>query len=1079
MTNEPARIEQLFNAALQRANHIERHVFLSGACGNDTALWNEVWDRLRSRPETRGRSHKSRVIKVSKSPPHAAAPEKPGDMLGPYRLLQITHENTCGVRWIAERNQSVAEFVAIKVVAAAPANDFLIRYEAQKHALALLDHPSIAKPQACGMTPGGNPYLVTELIHGEPITQFCDDQKLPLLLRVRLFLQVCDAIQHAHQKGVVHGDLKPSNLLVMWGDDGQPLLKITDFGIVKALNHTLVTPSGWLRTPAAYLSPEHVGTGGIDARSDIYALGMLLYELLTGRLPFATPRETAEHLEDIKRLVCEAPKPKPSDCLRTLPKAQLTGIALSRQVENAQIVALMEEHFDGIVMRALEKNPLERYTTASALANDFQRYLTEAAAMEEPPRMQGSTVGNFVSEHRSLFALAAVLVLTLTVGMMCAGWLLLQRKQDETRVAAKKKLESHSMTAQFLQEMFGALTPEKVKGHDTTLLKNMLDEAAEHLDTLAENPEAGARTQETIGLTYLALSQPVDAQKQLQGALDKRKLALGGEHRDTLRSMKDLATTLKEQGRYADAEGMLRHTLNAQQRALGPEHLDTFVTITVLAAVCDAQEKHLEAETLFLNLWQVQKRVLGPDHLETLATLSNLATSYTGQGRFAEAMKLRGEHLEAMQRVQGKRGPQTLVSMTINAEACEAGGMPSEAEKLYFGALEIMKQTLGMEHPDTLAQLDRTALVLGRRGRHEEALKLHRQSLAAKQQVFGVQHPQTLLSMKCVADEYEAQGNRAEAETSQLQVLEILKAAFPPEHPEILFQMDNVADVYDHHDKHAAAVALRQHTLEVRQRTLGSSHPQTLHSMQMLAKAYDADGKPAEAETLQLQTLDAMKTAYGAGDPDVLAQMRVVALMHDRHGKHAEAESMYLQMLQIQQRALGIEHADTLGTMTGLAGTYHQQGKVEEAEKVYQQVLEIQRKHSTADPAALADAAANLGCFWLQAGKFAEAEVVLRESLELRITHSADHWLRFSAESMLGGALLGKQAFAEAGTLLRSGYAGLNERMSTIPEDARHYLREALERLAQYTEITGGVAQAAAWKQQLAAFDQPRQGGGQ
>ncbi len=1076
MTNDATRVEQLFTEALKHANHIERHVFLTGACGNDTLLWNEVWDRLRNHPETlaaRSSTRKTRGIKVSKSPPLAAAREKPGDMLGPYRLLQIVHETSSGSMWIAERNQRVADFVSIKVVAAT--QDFLSLYEAQKHGLALLDHPGIAKPQACGTTPGGNPYLVTELIHGEPITQFCDDQKLPLLLRVRLFLQACDAIHHAHQKGVVHGDLNPGNLLVKWGDDRQPLLKITGFGIAKATNHALVTPGGLLRTPAAYLSPEHVGAGGIDARSDIYALGMLLYELVTGRLPFAAPKETADHLEEIKQLVCEAPKPKPSVHLHSLPKAQLSGIALSRQVENAKIITLMEEHFDGIVMRALETKPLQRYTTASAMANDCQRYLEEAAAMEERPRMQGSAVGTFISEHRSLFALAAVLVLTLTAGSMLVGWLLLQRKHEETKVSAKGRMESHSKTAQFLQEIFASLTPEKVKGHDTTLLKNMLDEAADHLDELAENPEAGARAQETIALTFLALSQPLDAEKQLQGALDKRMLALGGEHPDTLRSMKNLATAMKEQGRFADAEVLLRQTLKTQQRVLGPDHHDTFVSITVLAAVCDAQEKHLEAETLFLNLWQVQKRVLGPDHLETLATVGNLASSYTAQGRFAEAMKLRGEHLEAMQRVQGQRAPQTLVSMNINAEACEAGGMPSEAEKLYFGALEIMKQTLGMEHPDTLAQLDRTALLLGRHGRHDEALKLHRQSLEIKQQVFGAQHPQTLLSMKCLADEYEAQGNQAEAETSLLQVLATLKTAFPPDHPEILAQMDQVAEVYAHHGKHADAVALRQHTMEVRQRTLGTSHPQTLHSMQLLAKAYDANGKSAEAETLQLQTLEAMKTAYGPGDPDVLAQMRVVALMQDRHGKHAEAENTYLQMLQIQQRALGMEHDDTLGTMTGLAVTYQQEGKLVEAENMFLQVLEIQRKRSTADLSAIADAAANLGCFWLQAGKFAEAESVLRDSLELRIKHSAEHWLRFSTESMLGGALLGKKAFAEAGTLLRSGYEGLNERMSTIPEEARHHLRDALERLAQFTEITGGVAQAAGWKQKIAELDQTLQ----
>ena len=198
MITDPARVEQLFNEALERANHIERHVFLTAACGNDTALWNEVWDRLRSHPGTSGKQRKTRGIRVPKSPSPNATQEKPGDLIGPYKLLQIIEESACSEMWMAERNQRVAEFVAIKIVPAA-ANDFLIRYEAQKHSLALLDHPRIAKPHACGMTPGGRPYLVTDLLYGTPITQFCDDQKVSLLMRVRLFLQACDAIHHAHQ----------------------------------------------------------------------------------------------------------------------------------------------------------------------------------------------------------------------------------------------------------------------------------------------------------------------------------------------------------------------------------------------------------------------------------------------------------------------------------------------------------------------------------------------------------------------------------------------------------------------------------------------------------------------------------------------------------------------------------------------------------------------------------------------------------------------------------------------------------------------------------------------------------------
>ena len=225
-------------------------------------------------------------------------------------------------------------------------------------------------------------------------------------MRVRLFIQACDAIHHAHQKGVVHGDLKPSNLLVKWGDQGQPTLKVTDFGIARAMNHALVSPNGHLRTAAAYLSPEHVSGKTVDARSDIYALGMLLYELLTGRLPIPTPKDAAEHLEEVKKLVCETLPATPSACLRSLSRAQLGALAQSRKTDAATFPDLLEEHFDWIVMRTLEKRPESRYPALDTLENDFMGYLKDAAAREEKVTTPApeSGVCQFISAHRGALA---------------------------------------------------------------------------------------------------------------------------------------------------------------------------------------------------------------------------------------------------------------------------------------------------------------------------------------------------------------------------------------------------------------------------------------------------------------------------------------------------------------------------------------------------------------------------------------------------------------------------------------------------------------------------------------------------
>ncbi|MFO1484322.1 MAG: tetratricopeptide repeat protein [Verrucomicrobiaceae bacterium] len=1069
MSADPAQVEQILTGALHRANHIERHVYLTAACNGDSTLWNEVWDRLRN---TECASGRTRGVKRYTAPLQSpGATEHPGTIVGPYELKQIIGEGALSMVWRAERSQRLQEFVAVKVLNV-DAEGFLKRFEARKHALALMDHPGICPSQACGTSPGGRPCLVSPLQHGVPITQFCDDQKLPLPMRTRLFIQACEIIHHAHQRGVVHGGIKPANLLVSWGEDAQPVLHITDFGVAAALNHACAaSDSGRWRAPPAYFAPEHTVGGTIDARTDVHALGTLLHELVTGRLPFDVP-EGAEG-EEVLRLIRETRPPKPSACVAALPRAQINGIALSRQTEAAPLIAKLEEYFDWVVMRALEPDPAERPSTASALAGELQRFVIAAEA-EEKLRAVGeeNRPGSVLREHRGLFVTAVVLVMLIAGVLGVAGWLLYQERVQTKAVEKKRQEDATAMTADFLHHMLTGLSPEAVKQHDTALLNHMLHEAEDRLGAYAEHPAAAAKMQETIGLTYLALSQPADAEKQLEGALEKRRLALGSDHAETLLTMKNLAVALKDQGRSTEAEVLLRHTLTTQQRVLGAEHHDTFVTITVLAAVCDDQEKRVEAENLYLHLWQVQKRLLGPDHLETLGTMGRLASSYQNQGRFTEAAKLCQERLEGCTRAFGPRDPRTVVSMTIAAEAFEADGQPTEAEKLFFGALEIMKQTLGTDHPDTLAQLDKLALFQSRHGRRSQALALHQRSLDVKRRTLGELHPQTILSMQFLAEENEAAGRRKEAEEAHLQVLDTLRNARGPGHPDTLAEMDSLAAVYGHHGRAVEARKLEEQVLEARQHTLGEQHPQTLRTMRRLAEAYEAEGRHTEAERLHLQTLDAMKTAFGPGDPDTLTQMNTVAHMHLRHDEPQRAAEMFEKILEIQQHALESGHADTLETLHNLAQTYQRLGRSQDAEAICQQALQTLRQQANADPHAMAAVAASLGALHLENKHFAEAEIDLRFCLDLRVKHDAEHWLRFATESLLGEALLEQQRLEEAGPLLRNGYDGLLSRVGTLPADSRDEVRSALARLARFSEAAQNTEETAKWKRKLAEYDQ-------
>ncbi len=1070
MTVNLAHIERIFTEALTHANQMERHRFLSSACGQDAGLWNAVWDRLRNHfgKET---GHGPAAAKGPSTGTLTMDGEKPGDVLDGCHLLQIVGEAPSTVVWMAERHVPEPACVAVKIINTG-ANDFLMRHATARQSLVTLDHPAIARVHGSGMTSAGKPFIVTDLGAGVPILQFCDDQKLMLSARVRLFLQVCEAVHHAHEKGVAHGDLKSGNILVRWSGEGEPVFALTDFGFVQAMGPAVLTPDGRLRTPVAALAPELVGTGKATVQGDILALGALLFELITGRQPFTAP-PVLQSLEELRRITRETPPLKPSECLNALPKAQLTGVALGRRTDPARLVQLMEVHFDSIVMRALQKQAHARQDSLLALAEPLLAYL-KVADEEEVPVTQAESKGHsHFREHRKLFALAAALVLLLTAAIAVLGWLWVRNdKAPEQAATLKKPVGKESPATEFLTAMFAGLTPERIQGKDTTLLKGMLDDATGRLDMLKDHPEDGAQMQETIGLTYLAMSENGSAQKQFQGALDKRQNALGSEHPDTLRSMRQMAEVFHKEGHHPEAETLLRKTLGTQQRVLGANHPDTFVTITVLAAVCEAQDRPMDSQDLFVQLWKLQKRILGPDHMETLSTMGNLAGLMGRQGQHEEAIQMEQERLDLTKKKHGARDSRTLAAMTITAAAYEAGGQPSEAEKLYVGALEVMKQALGPTHPDTLEQMDKTALLQRKLGRPRDALKLHQESLEARRRTLGAGHPDTLMAMRNVAEDLEADGQKSAAEGLQLNVLDVLRNSCGPEHADTLEQSEIVAETYARHGRHADAVSLHQQVLQGRRHALGNNHPQTLRSMAHVAGALAASGRTAEAETMQAEVLKCMKSTLGPGDPDTLAQMQVLAQMQEQHGQAAQAEKTWVEIIQLQQKALGKDHPDTLGTLQCLAHACQLQGRLPEAEKIYREVLNLERARKQPDSARLADCAGTLGRFWLQQNRAAEAEPLLRESLALLQKHQPNDWHRFSAESLLGDALLGLKRLTEAGPLLRSGHDGLNTRIALIPKAEHFHLRDAIERMGRFVELSEGAAAAAEWRHKLAAFDQ-------
>jgi serine/threonine protein kinase len=434
--------ESIFAAALSKAPGVERRAFLDEACGGDEALRRRVEDLLEADDRTAGILERG---PDGITGPHEPTAERLGDCVGPYKLLQPIGEGGMGVVYMAEQTEPVRRRVALKIIKPGmDSRQVIARFEAERQALALMDHQNIARVLGAGTTESGRPYFVMELVHGVPITQFCDDKHLTPHERLALFVPVCRAIQHAHQKGIIHRDIKPSNVLVTMYDD-KPVPKVIDFGVAKAIEHrlterTMFTQFGALVGTFEYMSPEQaeMNAFGVDTRSDVYSLGVLLYELLTGTTPLERPRLRSAALHELVRLIKEEEAPRPSARLSSLDR--LPSVAAARRTEPGRLPKLVRGELDWIVMRCLEKDRARRYETASGLARDVERYLADEPVEAGPPGPR-YRLGKFARKHRTALVTAAAFATLLVAGVVVSTWQAVRATSAE-RAAKHSELEA-------------------------------------------------------------------------------------------------------------------------------------------------------------------------------------------------------------------------------------------------------------------------------------------------------------------------------------------------------------------------------------------------------------------------------------------------------------------------------------------------------------------------------------------------------------------------------------------------------------------------------------------------------------
>ncbi len=679
---------------------------------------------------------------------------------GPYRFLQRLGEGGMGEVWLAQQLRPIRRQVAVKIVKAGmDTAQVVARFEAERQALAVMDHPAIAKVFDAGTTPEGRPYFAMEYVRGEAITQYCDRQRLPIRERLELFIQLCDGVQHAHQKGIIHRDLKPSNVLVSVAED-RPVPRIIDFGIAKAVAQPLTERplfteiGGFLGTPE-YMSPEQAELTpvDVDTRSDVYSLGVLLYDLLVGTLPFDSASLRQAGVDEIRRTIREKDPLRPST--RITRHASAGSVAAQRQIQPAKLAAVVRGDLDWITMKALEKDRTRRYQTANALALDVRRHLNHEPVAAGPPSAAYRT-RKFVRRHRvGVAAVTALVVLVLAfAAMMTVQAGRIARERDR----ANQEAATATQVSDFLVGMFRVSDPSEARGKTLTAREILAKGALQVEWGLRDQPQVQARLQATIGAVYTGLGMYADAQPLLARALQTQKQVLGENSPETLATANHLANAYWYQGNFQEAELLYRDIVQRRTRVLGEDHPDTLKANYDLASAYAAQKRWDEFERLARHVLDKQRRVLGTAHADVLSSMNNLQYFYFTQGRYAEAEALALEVAEGSRRVLGDDHPETLGALHNVATIYDALGRYSEAEPLYLKTLATSRRVLGDDHSRTCRTWSRLASMYMKQRRYPEAESA---ALAAYQgyvKGLGAGHETTRSSAAQLADLYLAAG---------------------------------------------------------------------------------------------------------------------------------------------------------------------------------------------------------------------------------------------------------------------------------------------------------------------------------
>jgi serine/threonine protein kinase len=929
---------------------------------------------------------------------------------------------------MAEQEEPVRRRVALKVIKLGmDTKSVVARFEAERQALALMDHPNIAKVLEAGATDTGRPYFVMELVRGIKITDYCDENNLSTSARLELFIQVCQAIQHAHQKGIIHRDIKPSNILVA-DHDGTPVPKIIDFGIAKATTDQRLTDKTlftafeqFIGTPA-YMSPEQAKLSGldIDTRSDIYSLGVLLYELLAGSTPFDAKELMSSGLDAMRKIIREQEPVRPSTRFATLQAADLTTTAKRRSTDTSKLLHQLRGDLDWIVMKCLEKDRTRRYETANGLAMNIQRHLQNELVLARPPSV-GYKFQRLVRRNKLAFTALAAVTAALIIGLGVATWSFFieqraLRQAEAERKTAKTEAAKATAISDFFQQSLQAANPDESKSSDYTV-RQLLDDYSTGLEGRFTNqPAVEAAVRVTIGKAYYRLGAGDKAQPHLERALVLNR-QLYGEHEQVAATLADCAWASFEQKEYAKAEQQARAALEIYRKD-GTAGQPVLFALRALQESLNQQYRLADSIAVGEQALDMARKTPNMEYPETASILHGLAESKIGQSKFPEAEVLARQAVEMHRRLQGSQHPETGWALTALGQALGAQNKLDEAERADREALNIFRRQFlsGNKGVDNATYFLRA--VLEAKGDLPGLVRIDQITLADQRSIFGENSPAVAETLNSLASHLQLEGKQAEAGKALHEALDIELKLIGPDStnlPALLRQeaqtLDRLAGILQHEGNLSASEQAYRDALALEGKLPGEEAAFAA-SASALADLLRRNGKIAEAGAL---AREAAQKCHGsmaqyeklASDSNRQNESWSFAISYEaigeilnQTGQTQEAEKAYLDA-QVLWRKL-VANFDWEDRRFHLAVNYDALGNVQrevgraaEALASYQAAQPIWAKlaadSSTEDHRMhLGWTDENIGQLLKESGRFDEAAEVYWQAIALYEKASAD-----------------------------------------------------------------------------------------